>query len=195
MEDLKSHTINELESELPGGPSDTKTPGESPMLEELQSIVEAKTQEATAAQEKYLRLAAEFENYKRIAQRDQRDAFKFANEQILKDILPAIDNLERAVQCAKDSKDVSAVIQGVQLTLKNFTETLARFDVRAVHSIGNLFDPACHQAVAQTESQTVPPNTVLEEHQKGYYLHDRILRAAIVTVSTDSQAGGSPSES
>ncbi|MGD9850019.1 MAG: nucleotide exchange factor GrpE [Nitrospirales bacterium] len=142
-------------------------------------------EELLAAQDKYLRLAAEFENYKRRIQRDLSESTKFANESLLKNLLPVIDNLERAIKCGKDAGMVNAVMEGVELTHKSFLETVEKFGVRQISSAGQPFDPRRHQAVAQVESDTLDSNMVVEEFQKGYFLHDRILRPAMVTVSKE----------
>jgi len=136
-------------------------------------------------QDKYMRLAAEFENYKRRAQRDQSDAIRYANESLLKNLLSTLDNLERAIQCGKDAGASGSLLEGVELTHKQFLETVGKLGVRQVSSTGSLFDPSMHQAVAQVESETAEPNTVVEEFQKGYFLHDRILRPAMVTVAKE----------
>jgi molecular chaperone GrpE len=134
-------------------------------------------------------LAAEFENYKRRSQRDQSDTLRFANEKILKELLPTIDNLERALQCAQEqSTNIDALLQGVQLTHKQFIDTLSKFGVTQISSVGEVFDPAKHQAVANVESATIPEQHVLEEYQKGYFLHERILRPAMVTVAIPPSA-------
>ena len=136
-------------------------------------------------QDKYIRLAAEFENYKRRAQRDQSDAIRYANESLLKNLLSTLDNLERAIQCGKDAGASGSLLEGVELTHKQFLETIEKLGVHQVSSAGSLFDPNMHQAVAQVESETAEPNTVVEEFQKGYFLHDRILRPAMVTVAKE----------
>ncbi|WP_447976994.1 nucleotide exchange factor GrpE [Candidatus Nitrospira bockiana] len=146
--------------------------------------IKEKEEELKVLQDKYLRLAAEFENYKRLAQRDQREQAKFANESVLKELLPIVDNLQRAIQFSKETTaDNDSLTQGVELTLKQFLETLGRFGVKPISSRGEPFDPSRHQAVASVESTDAPPHTVLQEHQPGYLLHDRILRAAMVTVA------------
>ena len=149
-----------------------------------QDALAVKTEECQALNEKYLRLAAEFENYKRLAQRDQREQIKFGNEQLLKELLPVVDNMERAIKAARDNSGSSALVQGVDLTLKQLSEALTKFGVQAVETVGQLFDPSTHQAVSQVSSNSVPPDHVVDEFQKGYRLHDRILRAAMVSVSS-----------
>ncbi|WP_447598028.1 nucleotide exchange factor GrpE [Nitrospira sp. Nam80] len=157
-------------------------------LDALKRSLESKEAECKNAHDKYLRLAAEFDNYKRLAQRDQRDQIKFGNEQILKELLPVIDNLERAIKAARDNGGGDALVQGVELTLKQFVGVLAKFGVTPVDSVGRPFEPATQQAVTQVESETVPEHSVVEEFQKGYLLHDRILRAAMVSVSKGPSA-------
>jgi molecular chaperone GrpE len=191
----KAHTISDLDSQ-----SDETSPAKSPSAEpqspqsdddkggpsqdDPAGALAQKTVECQALQEKYLRLAAEFENYKRIAQRDQREYSRFANEQLLKELLPVVDNLERAIQSAKTGPDSNTLIEGVQLTLKQFLETLSKFGVRPITSVGQPFDPSRHQAVTRTHAPDAPENTVVEEFQKGYLLHERVLRPAMVTVAT-----------
>ena len=170
-----SNTIDNLESETTADQS--LDPG-------MQAVLAAKEDECKALNEKYLRLAAEFENYKRLAQRDQREQIKFGNEQLLKELLPVVDNMERAIKAASDNSGSAALVQGVDLTLKQLTGSLSKFGVQAVESVGKPFDPGAHQAVSQLPSETVPNNHVIDEFQKGYRLHDRILRAAMVSVSS-----------
>jgi molecular chaperone GrpE len=149
-----------------------------------QDELASKTEECTALNDKYLRLAAEFENYKRLIQRDQREQIRFGNEQILKELLPVVDNMERAIKSARASGGDSALVQGVELTLKQLSGILTKFGVQAIETTGQEFDPSAHQAVSYGPSNDVPPNKVLDEFQKGYRLHDRILRAAMVSVSS-----------
>jgi molecular chaperone GrpE len=144
----------------------------------------AKTEELKALNDKYLRLAAEFDNYKRLVQRDQREQIRFGNEQLLKELLPVVDNLERAIKAAKNGGAGDGLIQGVDLTLKQLISSLGKFGVQPVEAVGRRFDPSAHQAVASVPSDQVPDQHVVEELQRGYRLHDRILRAAMVSVST-----------
>lgn len=186
---------NQIISNLEAEAADLQASKESEAeaLGEVKQALAAKTEEVQALHDKYLRLAAEFENYKRLAQREQRDYARFANEGILKDLFPVLDNLERAIRCCKEGQSTNGLIQGVELTLKHFHETLSKFGVRQVESIGVLFDPSRHQAVARVESASVPENTVVEEYQRGYLLHDRILRAAMVAVAV-APAPAAPEE-
>lgn len=155
-------------------------------VEDLQNSLASKAEEVQELHNKYLRLAAEFENYKKLALRDQREHVRFANERLLKDLLPVIDNLERAIKSGKENPPGDALIQGVELTLKQALETLSKFGLQPMDSVGKPFDPAWHQAVAKVESDTRCENTVVEEFQQGYLLHDRVLRAAMVSVAGPS---------
>jgi molecular chaperone GrpE len=162
------------------------------VIEELQLALTAKAEEAKSLNDKYLRLAAEFDNYKRLIQRDQRDQIRFGNESLLKELLPVVDNLERAIKASHEGGNNKALIQGVDLTLKQLTGARSRFHVTPVQTIGQPFDPAMHQAVVSIASEKVPAQHVLDELQRGYLLHDRILRAAMVSVSTGQTENGAP---
>ena len=142
-----------------------------------------KNEKLHALNDKYLRLAAEFDNYKRRVQRDQSDTIRFANERLFKDLLPTLDNLERALQSGREQALIEGLLEGVDLTYKHFLDTLQKMGMKQVASVGELFDPAKHQAVGQVVSLTVPENVIVDEYQKGYFLHDRILRPAMVTVA------------
>ena len=150
----------------------------------VQDELASKSEECKTLNDRYLRLAAEFENYKRLMQRDQREQIRFGNEQLLKELLPVVDNLERAIKAARANGGESALVQGVELTLKQLSGTLGKFGVQAIETTGQEFDPNTHQAVSYGPSNDVPANNVLDEFQKGYRLHDRILRAAMVSVSS-----------
>lgn len=175
-EENNSNTIENLD--------EGSTGESSPEFLAVQQALAAKAEEIQALNDKYLRQAAEFENYKRLAQRDQRDQIRFGNEQLLKELLPVVDNLERAIKAAKDDGSAEVLIQGVDLTLKQLGGVLTKFGVEPIPTIGQPFDPSGHQAVASVPSEEVPSQQVVEEFQRGYRLHDRILRAAMVTVST-----------
>ncbi len=175
---------------------DTPSPGDSPateetgLVEELQLALAEKTEKLKELNDKYLRLAAEFDNYKRLAQRDQRDLIRFGNEHLLKELLPVVDNLERAIKASRDGGSSDVLIQGVDLTLKQLTGALTRFHVLPVETVGQPFDPATHQAVASVASEEIPEQHVVDEFQRGYRLHDRTLRAAMVSVSTGQAQDG-----
>ncbi len=130
-----------------------------------------------------LRERAELENFKRRMQREKNESLRFASEPLLRDILPVIDNLERALAHAKGNEGSQALVEGVELVLRSLLDTIGRHGVSRVKAKGEAFDPSRHEAVAQVENTELAPNTVLDEHQSGYQLHDRLLRPAMVSVS------------
>lgn len=164
-------------------------PEEAGLISELQQALSAKADEVKALNDKYLRLAAEFDNYKRLIQRDQRDQIRFGNEPVLKELLPVVDNLERAIKSSREGGNSDILIQGVELTLKQLTGVLAKFHVTPIETVGQPFDPATHHSVTSVASKKVPEHHVVEEFQRGYLLHDRILRAAMVSISTGKGNG------
>ena len=186
-DDEKPNTIENLDTPSPGDCPGTEDKG---LVEELQLALAEKTEKLKELNDKYLRLAAEFDNYKRLAQRDQRDLIRFGNEHLLKELLPVVDNLERAVKASRDGGSSDVLIQGVDLTLKQLTGALTRFHVLPVETVGQPFDPATHQAVVSVASEKVPEQHVVDEFQRGYRLHDRTLRAAMVSVSTGQAQDG-----
>ena len=183
-EQQNANIFQNLDALTPDNGSATKDIGDIGQVSELQLALAAKAEEVTALNDKYLRLAAEFDNYKRLAQKDQRDQIRFGNEHLLKELLPVVDNLERAIKSSREGAGSDVLLQGVDLTLKQLTGALARFYVVPVETIGRPFDPATHQSVASVASETVPKQHVVDELQRGYLLHDRILRAAMVSIST-----------
>ena len=187
-EQQNANTIESLDTSSPGGSAATQ---DKNPVEGLQEALAAKTEEVKNLNDKYLRLAAEFDNYKRLNQRDQRDLIRFGNEQLLKELLPVVDNLERAIKASRNGGNSDVLIEGVDLTLKQLAGALTKFHVIPVETAGQPFDPAKHQAVASVASENVPERHVVDEFQRGYLLHDRILRAAMVSVST-GRANGAP---
>jgi molecular chaperone GrpE len=138
--------------------------------------------------ERLLRSAAEFENFKKRALKEKEDAQKFGSERLLKDFLPVMDNLERALDHA-EQHDLKQVIEGVRLVQKLFESTLARHGVTGFSAVGKPFDPAFHEALMQQESDQ-PPNTVVSEMARGYKLHERLVRPAAVVVAKARAPGG-----
>lgn len=185
-EQQNANTIDDLD---PLSQDTSSATEEDSLVEKLQQALAAKAEEAKSLNDKYLRLAAEFDNYKRLIQRDQRDQIRFGNEQLLKELLPVVDNLERAIKASREGGGSDVLIQGVNLTLKQLAEALTKFHVIPVETVGQLFDPATHQAITSVASEKVPERHVVDEFQRGYLLHDRILRAAMVSVSTGRADG------
>jgi len=144
--------------------------------------IELKEQLASE-KDRVLRLSAEFENYKKRKQRESDEFKKFANETIFKQLLTIVDNLERAISSVKENSDEKGLLEGVKLTHKEIIKFFETFNVKLVEAENQPFDPNFHQAVTQTETDDFPENTVTMVLQKGYLLHDRLIRPAMVVVS------------
>ncbi len=151
-------------------------------VEKLKTELDKKTKEAQEYYEKWLRTMAELDNLEKRTEKQQSEYLKFANEQLLKELLPVVDNLERAVDHAHSSNDMKGLLEGVELTLKMLHQCLEKFGVKPVKTVGEKFDPYVHEAVKIEETKE-EEDMVVEEHQKGYLLHDRLLRPALVTVA------------
>ncbi|MBI1820412.1 MAG: nucleotide exchange factor GrpE [Nitrospirae bacterium] len=145
--------------------------------------LEKKENEIKELKEKNLRLLAEFENYKKRTSRDQLESMKYAQEPALKEFLPILDNLERALFHSKESRDIDKLNEGLQLIMKQSQEVLTQLGVSPLPAKGEIFDPTKHQAISQVETDELEENRVVEEVSKGYFFKDRILRPAMVTVS------------
>ena len=152
-------------------------------IEELKNKLEEKEKEAKENYDRLLRTAADLENYKKRVAKEKEDWTKFANEDLIKAILPFIDNLERAINHAEKVVDSGVLIEGVRLTIQQLLQTLNKFGLSSFESIGKPFDPAMHEAMLVVETDKHEPNQVVEEFQKGYLLNNRLIRPATVSVS------------
>ena len=175
---LKSETQNETVEEL--------LEPEAELLEEVTENDElAKALEEVAQyKEAALRAHADAQNVRRRAEQDVEKAHKFGVEKFAKSIVNVADNLERALTSAPETGESDPVREGVELTLKDLLETLARFEVVVVDPHGEPFDPALHQAITMMPNPELEPNTVMDVVQKGYTLNGRLLRPAMVVVSS-----------
>ena len=156
-------------------------------LEEALARLADAEEERRRAQDKLLRVQAEMQNLRRRTEQDIQRAHKFGQEKFSSELLVVMDNLERAVSAAGEHEDevVKAIHEGVNLTLKSFADCFAKFNIEAVDPHGEPFDPALHQAMTTQENAEVEPNTVIAVMQKGYTLHGRVIRPAMVVVSTE----------
>ncbi len=161
---------------------------EGPLTPE-QELEQARA-ETAELRDKLLRVVADSENFKKRMERERLAALKYSGEQIFREILPVVDNLERAIGHGDGADVVDAkqsldgLLEGVQLTLKSLLATLEKFEVKPVSSIGEPFDPKHQEALTMEPSETIPANSVITEFEKGYYYKDRLLRAAKVVVSS-----------
>jgi molecular chaperone GrpE len=161
--------------EVPAGEDDTPN-----LMTELEKLQE----ELAAAKDQSLRTQAEMQNLRRRSERDVENAHKYALEKFVGELLPVVDNLERALQAVDQEDDsLKAFIEGVELTLKSFQDVLVRYKVEPVDPKGQPFDPDFHQAMSMLEMPDETPNTVIDVFQKGYTLNGRLVRPAMVVVA------------
>lgn len=145
--------------------------------------LEEARREAAENYDKYLRLAADFDNYKKRVQKDRADLLNYGNESVLKDMLPIVDGLERAVDHASGAGGIDSFVQGLQMILEQLRTTLAKHGVESVEALGSEFDPHYHEAMMRVDSEPSRDNLVVEEFEKGYLLKGRLLRPSKVAVA------------
>jgi len=164
-----------------------QSPESSGELAELRQTLEEKTKEAEENYARLLRLAADMENLKKRQERERADLLQFANENLVKELLPVVDNLERALDHGRQLEAPKALLEGIEMVHHAFLKALDRFGVTAHDSLGQQFDPAFHNAMMQEEAPDVPDGSVIKELQKGYLIHQRLLRPAMVVVARTTQ--------
>jgi len=158
-------------------------------IEDLEAKLEAKEQEAKENYERLLRVSAEFENYKKRASRDLAELRKFSNQSLIKEMLSVIDNLELAMNSTNGHKTIDqGLLQGLDMTHKEILKVFEKFNVKPIEAKGHAFDPTFHEAVMQEATDEFDENTVINELQKGYLIHDRLLRPAMVVVARPKES-------
>jgi molecular chaperone GrpE len=150
--------------------------GRPETVEELRRQVEEK-------QDRLLRALAEAENFKRRTQRERDESIRYANESLLRDLIPVLDNLERALGAARTAGGAAGVVGGIELIHRELLKVLERAGVTRYSALGQTFDPTRHEAIARVVSVDAKPGTVVGETMPGYLLHNRVLRAALVSVA------------
>ena len=169
----KTVSLNEELAE----PEETETVEKLPVDEK-----ERLTAELKETNDKYLRLYAEFENYKKKVNKDKEELVKYGNEKLIYELLPVIDNLEMALEHSKNEAS-EGIVQGVEITLKELMRILQKFELTPINSMGKPFDPAIHHAMTLVERDDIEENIVVEEFRKGYMFRDKVIRASLVGVS------------
>lgn len=159
-----------------------------PTEEQAEEVIEisplaALEEERDKLKDQLLRTAADFDNFRKRSRKDVEQAERRGRESILRELLPVIDNLGRAVQASEDAADVAAVREGVEMVLKLFEDTAARIGLTRVESVGQRFDPNIHDAFQQLATAEHAPGTIVQEYQPGYMLGDKLLRPAMVVVA------------
>jgi molecular chaperone GrpE len=166
------------------------TPGEQTINDEedpmkaLEAKFEAKEKEAEENYDRLLRLSAEFENYKKRSSREIEEFRKFANQSLIKEMLSVVDNLELAMNSTNGHKAIDKdLLQGLEMTHREILKVFEKFNVKPIDAKGQPFDPTFHEAVMQEETNDYAKNTVINEMQRGYMIHDRLLRPSMVVVA------------
>lgn len=152
-------------------------------LSEVERIKREYEEKLKVVNEKMLRIAADFDNYKKRVEKEYEFQRQRAKVEVIKTILPVVDNLSRATQHLGNTTEVESVMEGIKMVEKNFSDVLKRMGVKKVESIGQPFDPTIHEAIAQEETEEVPPGIVYKEVHPAYLLDDNLLRPALVVVS------------
>ena len=155
----------------------------------LEAKLAAQEKEAKEAHDRLLRVTADYENYKKRSARETADFRKYANQSLLKELLTVVDNLELAINSAKEEKKTDKkLIEGLNLTRNEMLRVFEKFHVKPIKASGEIFDPAFHEAVMREETDDYPENTILSEFQKGYLIHDRLLRPSMVVVAAPKRS-------
>jgi molecular chaperone GrpE len=153
-------------------------------LEELREQLQEQQRIAAEAQENFLRARADIDNYRRRARQEMEDVRRYGAEQIVGNLLPVLDDLERALEAADASENTAALREGVSLIYNKLQDVLTKAGVEPIAAVGEPFDPALHEAIMRVEAQSgQPPDTVVEELRRGYRLNDRVIRASMVKVA------------
>jgi molecular chaperone GrpE len=158
--------------------------GEDERLKELEAKLEAKEKESVENYDRLLRASAEFDNFKKRSSREMEEFRKFANQSLIKEMLSVVDNLELAMNSTNGHKTIDKdLLQGLEMTHKEILKVFEKFKVKPIDAKGQPFDPTFHEAVMQEETGDSPKNTVINELQRGYMIHDRLLRPSMVVVA------------
>ncbi|MEM6957421.1 MAG: nucleotide exchange factor GrpE [Myxococcota bacterium] len=177
--------MTEETSETPTPPDESEgaEPAEASAEEAAEPAPPSPEETIAKLKDQLLRTAADFDNFRKRSRRDVEDAARRAREQTVLELLPLVDNLERAVDAADKATDVDAVLSGVRMVLRSFSDIGARMQLQRVAAVGEPFDPSVHDAVQQVETADHDPGTIVAEVTPGYRLGEKLLRAALVVVA------------
>ena len=186
QDDLKSMDNKADQSSAKGEENNDSPESE---VDELKNKLEKAEDKIKELNDQYVRSHAELENFKRRTKKEVSDFKRYAVESLVKQLLPIFDNLERAVYSAESSDESEScqITHGIKMTLKEIERVFEQFSIKPIEAAGEKFDPAYHMAVGQEDRDDVEENTVVNQFQKGYMLHDRLIRPAMVTVAKPGQ--------
>lgn len=187
LDSAESEPINDgaeaAEAEESSADAEPEVSPQAEALANLKAEYEAYKAEAEEQHDQMLRTMAEFDNSRKRAEREKEESLKYALESFVKELIPTVDSIERAIQSTTESEDFGALAEGVEMIYKGILSTLEKRGVIPIDAVNEPFDPMQHEAVMHVESEDVPENHVIEEWQKGYLLHNRVIRPSMVSVS------------
>ena len=152
----------------------------------METEIQKLTEERDGLQDRLLRLRAEFDNFRRRAERERTETIQFASAELMRELLNVLDSFDLAMKTVADGSAAAEMVRGLDLVYKQLLDTLGRFGLKAIEAEGQAFDPNLHQAVSTVPTSDVPENTVVQEMRRGYTLNGKLLRAAMVSVSAGS---------
>jgi molecular chaperone GrpE len=168
----------------PKPPEPATSPSPDPEIGKLREALAAREKEAAEFKDKYLRSVADLDNFRKRSAKERMELINYKNEDLCREILPVMDNLDRAIGFSKTNANFQSLLEGVDLTLKQFLITLDGFGVKQIQAIGKPFDPNFHEAIERVQREDLPDMTVVSEHLKGYTMKERVLRPSKVGVSS-----------
>lgn len=184
----QEETVDEDQQNLKSEPDKTDQTEDRDPVQDLETKLKSKEKEAEENYDRLLRVSAEFENYKKRSTREMEEFRKFANQSLIKEMLSVVDNLELAMNSTNGHKAIDkGLLQGLEMTHKEILKVFEKFNVKPIEAKGQTFDPTFHEAVMQEENDDFDDNTVTNELQKGYLIHDRLLRPAMVVVAKSKE--------
>ena len=183
--------LREAAAAVPDSDGSEKEPSESEVSEEGAQHL---SEELAEVEARGLRLLADYENFRKRALRERQEAARYGSQNLVKDLLSVVDNLDRAIGHAQQSEggDLQSLLHGVELVQREFSVVLAKHHVIEIEALGRPFNPALHEAMAQIDSETAEPNSIIDVLEKGYQLHDRLVRPSRVVVAREQEEKPEP---
>jgi molecular chaperone GrpE len=184
-DDMENKVVNETaESDLEAQKQEFEEQASEQQQDQISEIIAKKEEEINELNNRFLRLNADFQNYKKRAEKERADVYQFGNEKIVTDLLPILDNLERANSSANEESSAGdSIAKGVEMVMQQFRDILKKHGVEEIQSIGEEFDPNLHHAVMQEDHPEYESNQVMDVFQKGYTLNGKVIRPSMVKVS------------
>jgi molecular chaperone GrpE len=158
-------------------------------IEKFKNQLQEKDKELKDTLDRLLRVRADFDNYQKRAKKERQEFEKFASEGLIKNLLHVMDNLERAINSANETGDVAPLVKGIEMTIKQFKDTLKNAGLKEIASVGETFDPSKHEAIKLITEHEEAENKIVEEYEKGYLLHERVIRPSKVGVAKNASGG------